>query len=195
MISLNIFTKCPSTGEPKSRMQELLDEDGRCNLTRVMLDFILSETINLNTDIKKTLWVFPNCSDKWIRNISNKYLISLKSQIGRTLSARMIHCLLSETKKSEKVILVGSDIPSLSKNNIIKSINLLDHNDIVLGPSYDGGFYLIGIKDNVTCQQLLEYGSLSCYSGIKSYFLNLNKKVSILDKLKDIDKPMDLLII
>ena len=134
-------------------------------------------------------------SDKWIRNISNKYLISLKSQIGRTLSARMIHCLLSETKKSEKVILVGSDIPSLSKNNIIESINLLDHNDIVLGPSYDGGFYLIGIKDNVTCQQLLEYGNLSSYSGIKSYCLNLNKKVSILDKLKDIDKPMDLLII
>ena len=43
MISLNIFTKCPSTGEPKSRMKGLLDEHGRCNLAKVMLDFILLE--------------------------------------------------------------------------------------------------------------------------------------------------------
>ena len=179
MISLNIFTKCPNTGDPKKRMYSLLNKSGRSCLAKIMLCCILSETTSLN--IKKNLWVFPN--------------VSLRCQAGNSLTSRMINCLFIESKISDKTILIGSDIPSLSKETIIQSINILDDHDVVLGPSYDDGFYLIGIKDNNICNQLTNYGDLSSFRDIKNFLVSRGKKVSLLDRHKDIDEPKDLLTI
>ena len=45
---------------------------------------------------------------------------------------------------AEKAILIGSDIPSLPADHIYAAIDRLDHSDVILGPTTDGGFYLIG---------------------------------------------------
>lgn len=195
MISLNIFTKCPSTGSPKMRMSKILDKKGRAHLSKEMLLCILSEIKDINSHVKKCLWVYPNYDDVWIKNLSKKYKLILKRQIGKTLSSRMIQCLYSESKYSEKTILIGSDIPSLSKETIMKSIAILDNNDIVLGPSFDDGFYLIGIKDNSLCKHLLSQNELKSFIDLKAYFESIEKKVGLLDRHKDIDNPEDLLII
>ena len=195
MISLNIFTKCPNTGDPKQRMYGLLNKSGRSSLAKVMLCCILSETKDLNINIKKNLWVFPNYNDNYINDISKEYEVSLKNQSGNSLTSRMIYCLFTESKISDKTILIGSDIPSLNKNTIVKSINILDDHDVVLGPSYDDGFYLIGIKDNSICEQLINYGHLTSFRDINNFLVSINKKVGLLDKHKDIDEPRDLLTI
>ena len=46
----------------------------------------------------------------------------------------------------EKVIIVGSDCPQLSPKIINDAFGFLDKSDLVLGPTYDGGYYLLGIK-------------------------------------------------
>ena len=193
MISLNIFTKCPNTGDPKKRMYSLLNNSGRSCLAKIMLCCILSETTSLN--IKKNLWVFPNFNDDYMNSLSDEYKVSLRCQAGNSLTSRMINCLFIESKISDKTILIGSDIPSLSKETIIQSINILDDHDVVLGPSYDDGFYLIGIKDNNICNQLTNYGDLSSFRDIKNFLVSRGKKVSLLDRHKDIDEPKDLLTI
>ncbi len=43
-----------------------------------------------------------------------------------------------------KILLVGSDSPTLPISYISEAITLLDTRDIVIGPSVDGGYYLIG---------------------------------------------------
>ena len=59
----------------------------------------------------------------------------------------MNNCLSSESLIYDQTVLVGSDIPCLTRNIIIDAINVLSKKDIVIGPSKDGGFYLIG-KNN-----------------------------------------------
>ncbi len=49
----------------------------------------------------------------------------------------------------ENVICIGNDCPALSTRDIIQAANQLLSNDYVLGPSNDGGFYLIGLGGNV----------------------------------------------
>ena len=195
MISLNIFTKCPNTGDPKKRMYNLLNKSGRSNLAKIMLCNILTETKDLGLNIRKNLWVFPNYYDDYIDGLSNDYGVSLKNQTGNSLTSRMIYCLFTESKISDKIILIGSDIPSLTKKTIMKSINILDSHDVVLGPSYDDGFYLIGIKDISMCEQLINYGDLISFRDINKFLVSINKKVGLLDKHKDIDEPRDLLSI
>ena len=97
--------------------------------------------------------------------------------------------------KFEKRLVIGSDIPSISTDEISECINLLNKYDCVFGPSNDGGFYLVGVKANAHC-----------------IFKNLNMDTILLDdlkvtcqehkidyelvrKLKDIDCEKDLLFI
>jgi len=44
------------------------------------------------------------------------------------------------------VILTGSDIPHLPGGYIEKAFRKLEHNDIVIGPALDGGYYLLGMN-------------------------------------------------
>lgn len=45
-----------------------------------------------------------------------------------------------------KILLVGSDSPTLPISYILKAFTLLDSREVVIGPSTDGGYYLIGFS-------------------------------------------------
>jgi rSAM/selenodomain-associated transferase 1 len=53
-----------------------------------------------------------------------------------------------------KVIALNSDGPSLPRDYLLQAINLLEKNDVVLGPGEDGGYYLIGLKS--PCPELFQ---------------------------------------
>ena len=52
MISLNIFSKCPYNGNPKTRLKDLLNKEERSFITLHMLTNILDEVSNINNDFK-----------------------------------------------------------------------------------------------------------------------------------------------
>jgi uncharacterized protein len=49
-------------------------------------------------------------------------------------------------KGYQRVIIIGTDIPSLPLDHYKQALTLLDSHDLVLGPALDGGYYLIGLK-------------------------------------------------
>ena len=52
----------------------------------------------------------------------------------------------SFTDGYEKVVILGSDLPDLTEKHILEAFKRLDDNDVVLGPTKDGGYYLLGMK-------------------------------------------------
>ena len=128
MTSLNIFTKCPYTGNPKSRMQSFLTDKERTFISKYMLLNILQEVTKLN-GISINLWVYPKYKHPFFQEIQSKYKINLVEQIGNSLNHRMQNCIASQSKKFKKIILIGSDIPSLTYDIIELTINFLDKND------------------------------------------------------------------
>ena len=44
------------------------------------------------------------------------------------------------------VLLIGTDLPSISHLDLIQAIQILNHKEMVLGPSKDGGYWLIGLS-------------------------------------------------
>ena len=193
MISLNIFSKCPYNGNPKTRLKGLLNKEERSFITLHMLTNILDEVSEINDDFKITLWVYPRLKDNLFHTIKRKYKINIRQQQGSSLCERMNNCLSLESSKYEKTILIGSDIPSLTKGIIMDAKYALLKKDIVIGPSIDGGFYLIGIKghykDFIDCMKPMDIQNLK--DKISSHSLDLE----LLQELKDIDKPEDLLFI
>ena len=193
MISLNIFSKCPYNGNPKTRLKGLLNKEERSFITLHMLTNILDEVSEINDDFKITLWVYPRLKDNLFHTIKRKYKINIRQQQGSSLCERMNNCLSLESSKYEKTILIGSDITSLTKGIIMDAKYALLKKDIVIGPSIDGGFYLIGIKgfyeNFIDCMEPIDIQNLK--DKISSHSLDLE----LLQELKDIDKPEDLLFI
>ena len=195
MISLNIFTKCPFSGEPKKRLSNFLTSDERSYISKQMLRSILLESKRI-CNIKRFLWVYPNFYNKFFNNIENEYSLSLKNQIGNSLYERMEYCLSIQSRDFSKTLLIGSDIPSLSSEIINDAIRVLDYKDYVLGPSKDGGFYLLGFKGvykNIILKSQNNKTILSKY--IIENIKDSSSTYGMIPMLKDIDTEKDLLVI
>jgi glycosyltransferase A (GT-A) superfamily protein (DUF2064 family) len=187
------MSKNPRFAECKTRLKALLSKEERRYLSDFMLDMTCSVVSEFNTT--NQLYLFPNIEGLFLQNLSNKYNIELKVQSTGKLSDKIYSILNQDDLKFEKRLVIGSDIPSISTDEISECINLLNKYDCVFGPSNDGGFYLVGVKANAHC-----------------IFKNLNMDTILLDdlkvtcqehkidyelvrKLKDIDCEKDLLFI
>ena len=108
----------------------------------------------------------------------------------------MEYCLSTQSRKFSKTLLVGSDIPSLSSDIINDAIRILDYKDYVLGPSKDGGFYLLGFKgvykDIIFKSQNNE---TILFNYVIENIKNLSSTYGVIPVLKDIDIKEDLLVI
>lgn len=68
-------------------------------------------------------------------------------QQGKDLGARMNHAFAKAFGKgAERIVLIGSDCAELTAEIIVRSFEVLEQHDVVLGPAADGGYYLIGLS-------------------------------------------------
>ena len=83
---------------------------------------------------------------------------ALMVQRGAELGARMHNAMRDARESGEgAVVLIGSDLPTLPSQHLVRAFDLLDgagsahapRCDVVLGPSEDGGFYLIGARGDL----------------------------------------------
>jgi len=69
------------------------------------------------------------------------------SQIGSSFGERLANAVEEVFEKGfRNVIIIGNDCPQLTPHQIQKANYSLSENEVVLGPSHDGGVYLIGLN-------------------------------------------------
>jgi glycosyltransferase A (GT-A) superfamily protein (DUF2064 family) len=93
-----------------------------------------------------------------------------------------------------KALIIGSDIPDIT-NQIINEALESDDNDAVIGPSFDGGYYLIGFKHNTFLPGIfegIEWGTNTVFEKTMEIFAKNRYKVHLLPKWHDVDRLEDL---
>lgn len=190
---INILSKNPEQIDCKTRLKLLLSKDERSFISKVMLKMTCKTISNIN--VKRNLYLYPNLKGNFVRNLSRDFNFNLSLQEKGLLSDKIYSVLDTYDDEMSKRILVGSDIPSISTYDFIECINLLDNYDLVFGPSKDGGFYFVGVKNNahVIFKYLKQnHIPLDCLLyECKKY--NFDYKLTRF--LKDIDDEKDLLFI
>ena len=79
------------------------------------------------------------------------------SQQGADLGERMKNGFMEAFAMSfKRVVLIGSDIPDLPLEFIEEAFASIREKDCVIGPSLDGGYYLIGFKDTKFSPQVFK---------------------------------------
>lgn len=114
-------------------------------------------------------------------------------QVQSDLGGRMKKAFQKTLIKYEKAIIIGSDCPKISPEIIEDAFFKLDHADVVIGPTFDGGYYLLGIKrmhrflfENMT------WSTSSVFAETQMRIENNELTYSLVDTLSDLDTIDDL---
>lgn len=187
-----VFVKNPVAGQVKTRMQpEVSPENARRiyqSMTEDLLDGLHQDH---NTDIVIFFW--PPESENEIREwLGQEY--SLVPQIGDDLGKRMSGAFdWAREHGFAKAIVIGSDIPDLDTQVVYDAFRRLDKVDVVLGPSSDGGYYLIGMKQpHPELFEGVSWGGPNVYQETTTIIRHRGLSIAVLDELDDMDTFLDL---
>ncbi|OEK07878.1 hypothetical protein A8C32_15475 [Flavivirga aquatica] len=123
------------------------------------------------------------------------FIFSENQQVGNSFGERFTNAIQTTYNKGyNTVITIGNDTPHLTTKHILKTAHLLQKHNLVLGPSTDGGFYLMGLKKsqfNADIFLKLPWQTSQLNRSISK--LNASKKINIcyLETLTDIDSAAD----
>ena len=177
------MTKTPIHGIIKSRLAK---DIGNCNSKRFTLLNI--ENIKKNVVNKKQfdlfLYVTPQ---KKFRSFSFNFSSNIFLQKGFDMGEK-IWFLKSKIRK--KFVLIGSDVPDISLEYLSDAFKLLDSTDIVIGPTFDNGFWLIGFSNKKAMNNPFKNIRWSTKYVTDDLMRNIRKNknsVSFCQKLRDID--------
>jgi uncharacterized protein len=89
-------------------------------------------------------------------------------------------------------ILFGTDIPGLSGAILKRAMDLLEERDLVIGPSTDGGYWLIGLKKHADLFRDVPWGSRDVLAKTLTKAEARGLSTALLEPLTDIDTMEDL---
>lgn len=139
---LLMFLKNPEQGQVKTRLAETIGAEKALEVYRQLLTLTKQATDDLHC--AKQLWYskFIPDKDQWSRSGYSRHV-----QSGVDLGERMKNAFKDAFAADfEKVVIIGSDCANLSSEIIEQAFHALDKTEIVIGPSEDGGYYLLGMS-------------------------------------------------
>jgi rSAM/selenodomain-associated transferase 1 len=143
--ALVIFANAPEKGRVKSRIAADLGPDVALTAYRTLAEHAVAAASHVDW-CRKTIAYAPNGSGDAMRDWFGD-LFDYRAQGDGDLGRRMLAALeRAFSDGADRVILIGVDCPGVSEAVISDAFARLDQADVVIGPSFDGGYYLIGMK-------------------------------------------------
>ena len=140
-----VFVKYHKPGRVKTRLKPELSDEECVTLYNAMVNDLV-KNIRDQEDFDVIFFFTPTNSKRDFQNWLGEGL-QLIPQAQGDLGHKMNEALRWALQNNyEKTVLIGADIPTIEQSLLSKAFSELDHSAIVLGPSDDGGYYLIGTK-------------------------------------------------
>lgn len=187
--ALIIFVRHPKLGKVKTRLATVIGNEKALSVYQLLLQHTRQITLPLNC--RKFIYYTDGIPehDSWTDPGYTKRL-----QFGDDLGQRMANAFEELFEQGfKKVLIIGSDCYQLQTDIIEEAIELVNTYETVIGPTFDGGYYLLGMKHFIpelfkdkawstdrVCKQTIE--DLNC----------LSQSFILLNRLHDVDKAADL---
>ncbi len=143
-----MFSRYPRLGEVKTRLSPILGPEACLELHQALL----LDTLDRITPLDVACHLFlADCSDLEIREFARAHRLPeslhLHLQEGRDLGDRMWKAYQDVAPSVDRVVLLGSDTPSLPLSRIKEALLRLEQSPVVVGPVEDGGYYLLALAE------------------------------------------------
>ncbi len=186
---LIIFAKNPIPGKVKTRLTPHITPTKAAELYKAFIVDILSNSLRLNCD-RITVAYSPISAEKTFHRLCGQSIHYLP-QKGHNLGERMKNAFKhSFDKGTEKTVIIGTDSPTIPLSYIQKAFDVLEEVPIVIGPTFDGGYYLVGLSEqNDKIFDDIEWSTAGVLNQTLARVKALHWKLHILPPWYDVDIP------
>jgi uncharacterized protein len=188
-LGIIIMAKVPEPGKVKTRLEPFLTPEMCAELASCFLRDTIEKAQTLQT---KIIVAFSPAER---RDFFNGFEgLNLVAQTGTDLGQRMFNAFRFAFQSGlDKVVMIGTDSPTLPPEFIENAFGLLEEFDAVLGPTTDGGFYLIGLsKLDKRIFEGVEWSSAKTFEQTRRNLETCGFGLSELPVWYDVDEPPDL---
>lgn len=185
------FTRVPRPGLTKTRLMPLLKAEQCAGLhTAFLLD--IAEVYRIS-DADLFVSFAPDPDIQPLRDIF-PFAAEFFPQQGNDLGERMFNAIVHVLSLGYgSLILTGSDLPLLTPEHISKGFAALKNADIVIGPTSDGGYFLIGMKKPCSAPFNVQgYGGSTVYQSTVNAIGQAGLTFALAPMCDDVDTPEDL---
>jgi uncharacterized protein len=187
--ALIIFIRNPQLGKVKTRLAKTLGAEKTLKIYLHLLEHTQNISRNANCDAQLYYSDFIDDTDDWDKNIYQKHL-----QINGDLGEKMSAAFKEQFDQGyQKVAIIGSDCLELKTEIIDQAFRTIQENQAVIGPTLDGGYYLLGMSSQLP--YLFQNKKWSTNTVFMDTLNDLKKnkvEFRLLDVLNDIDEEKDL---
>ena len=138
-----VFVRTPELGKVKTRLAKSIGDVSALTIYKLLLTHTATVLHDLSFD--KVVYYSEKMeeNDFWEARLFEK-----KLQKGADLGERMQHAFETAFEQGyQKVLIIGSDLFDLKSIHITTAFEALENHDLTIGPSLDGGYYLLGMKE------------------------------------------------
>lgn len=184
--TLIIFLKAPGAGRVKTRLGRGIGMSAAAWWYRHQVARLIRRLAG-DRRWQTVLAVAPHTA---LRHPAWPAALPRMAQGSGDLGARMARALAAAPPGPK--VLVGGDIPGLGPAHIARAFRLLGGAEAVFGPSGDGGFWMIGLR-NAAPSGFLEGVRWSGPHALADSIATLpGRRIALADQLDDVDEPQDL---
>jgi rSAM/selenodomain-associated transferase 1 len=192
---LGIFGKKPEPGKVKTRLAAEFGPGFAAEAHEAMLLDTLDSWASdrfLAPGGRRVFVFSPADAGPWFDPIVPGTL-ALQAQAEGDLGARMRAFFEGEFEEgADRVVLIGSDSPTLDPSIVISAFLCLESKDVVLGPSTDGGYYLIGCRPPVPpIFEGVDWGTGNVLGQTLDLLAGSGRSLAVLPPWYDVDSPDD----
>ena len=192
-------------GRCKTRLSK---DIGKSNSAKIQ-SVITKHTISVAKSLQKTKLIDisiaisglgeKNCR-RWSKQLGIKrFNLQGKGCLGEKMKRQIIiNKKFCTQNKIKNIIFIGTDLPDLCHQDLLNTQRKLQHNDLILGPSNDGGYWLIGLSEKIMSSHLylpfidIKWGTENVLQKTIDNFASIKLKYEFLDKKIDIDTIFDI---
>lgn len=191
-LRLLVFAKAPVAGFAKTRLIPLLGAKGAARLQAELIRHTL-RTCSAADAGPIELWCAPRAEHPFFQQCGREFGASLRRQRSGNLGERMYSALQSALRRSRAAVLLGTDIPGLTSDDLRSAARALGTGaDAVIAPAHDGGYVLIGVT-RVAPELFVdvEWGTDQVLVQTRQRLRELGYSWEELQTQRDIDRPED----
>ncbi len=181
---LVIFLKNPKLGNVKTRIAATLGDQKALDIYLELLDTTIINTAD--EDYETLLFFSENVDDL------SQYPYERRLQVSGDLGNKLKSAFDEVLNTMDKCLIIGSDCPYINNEIILEAFQSLQDHDLVLGPTPDGGYYLIGLKQNEkSLFEDISWSTDSVFAQTISAAKNAKLSTYLLPILTDVDHASD----
>jgi uncharacterized protein len=188
---LLVFVKAPRPGAVKTRLAGVLGAGPAAEFYRAIADEEIRRTAPRAGEYARTFVFDPPEAEaeieRWLPGEARE------PQQGKDLGERMSRAFASAfAAGARRVAIVGTDVPSCGREHVAEALRSLEEHDLALGPTHDGGYYLVALdQPRPALFQSIPWSTPSVLPATAERAGVLGLSVRMLDPLRDIDTLED----